>query len=112
METGNNNDIAEVSLVVSNDFKITDSESLIPQCNSNTIEEFKVYLAKKLAYLLDNNYNTLINILYRIDVNEEKLSELFASENKEFMPSALAELIIERSLQKIKFRQKYKNGNL
>jgi len=112
METGNNNDIAEVSLVVSNDFKITESESLIPQGDSSTMEEFRVYLTKKLAYLLDNYYNTLINILYRIDVNEEKLTELFAGKNKEFIPAALADLIIQRSLQKVKFRQKYKNGKL
>ena len=111
MEKGKNN-TAEVSLIVSNDFKISESESLIPQGDSSTMEEFKVYLTKKLAYLLDNNYNTLINILYRIDVNEEKLSELFAGKNKEFLPSALADLIIERSIQKVEFRQKYKNGKL
>jgi hypothetical protein len=112
METTNNNYTAEISLVVSNDFKITESESLIPEIDSRTLEEFKAYLTEKLSYLLDNKYNTLINILYRIDVNEEKLRELFAVRNRENIPYELAELIIERSLQKVKFRQKYKNGTL
>jgi hypothetical protein len=45
-------------------------------------------------------------------VSEEKLSELFAEQNRDYIPAALANLIIERSLQKVRFRQKYKNGKL
>lgn len=108
----NKKHINDVSVVVSNDFKISDSDSLIPAGDFKSLEEFRIYLTKKLSVLLDYKFDTLINILYRIDVNEERLKELFASSNREFIPATLAELIIERSIQKVKFRQKYKSGKL
>ena len=51
---------------------------------------------------MDTNYEKLINILYRIDINEDKLNELFDSKNREFIPEQLAELIIERQIQKVR----------
>ena len=83
--------------------------------SSNDVEnlnQLKIYLTEKLKDLLDNNYNLLVNTLYLIDVNEDKLNELFGSKNRTYIPSALADLIIERQLQKIHFRKKYKEGNL
>jgi len=74
--------------------------------------QLKIFLTEKLRDLLDNNFSLLVNTLYRIDANEEKLNELFGSKNRAFIPEALADLIIERQLQKIHFRKKYKEGNL
>ena len=107
-----NNQLTDLSLVVSKNFEVSESDSLIPAGDFKTLEEFKTYLTNRLAYLLDNKYDTLINILYRIDVSEEKLSELFTEQNRDYIPAALANLIIERSLQKVRFRQKYKNGKI
>jgi len=45
-------------------------------------------------------------------VNEEKLNELFGSKNRAYIPAALADLIIERQLQKIHFWKKYKEGKI
>ena len=109
----NDNDhLPDLSIVVSKNFEVSESDSLIPTGDFKTMEEFKTYLTNRLAFLLDNKYDTLINILYRIDVPEEKLSKLFAEQNREYIPAALADLIIERSLQKVRFRQKYKNREL
>ncbi|MGD8306680.1 MAG: hypothetical protein PVF17_08505 [Ignavibacteria bacterium] len=104
--------INNVSIVIANDFKISDTESLIPSGDFRTLEEFKIYLIQKLTFLLDNSFDSLINILYKIDVNEERLKELFGGRNREHIPTALADLIIARSIQKVKFRQKYKDGEL
>lgn len=76
------------------------------------LSELKLFLTEKLKELLDNNFNLLVNTLYRIDVSEEKLNELFGSKNRTPIPSALADLIIERQLQKIHFRKKYKEGKI
>jgi hypothetical protein len=62
--------------------------------------------------MLDKNYNLLINTLYRIDISEKKLAELFSSKNKEAIPEKLADLIIERQIEKIDFRRRYREGNL
>jgi len=104
--------LTEISTFVSKNFEISELDSLIPAGDFKTLEEFKVYLTDRLTFLLDNKYDTLINILYRIDVPEDRLSKLFAEPNRDYIPSALADLIIERSLQKVRFRQKYKNGEL
>jgi len=106
------NNLTELSKFVSRSLELSDSESLNPTADFNTLEEFKIYLAKKLKFLLENKYDALINLLYRIDVQEDRLSELFAGQNKHSIPTSLAELIIERSLQKIRFRQKHKNGEI
>ena len=107
-----NNHLADLTIFVSKNFEISELDSLIPAGDFKTLGEFKTYLTDRLAFLLDNKYDKLINILYRIDVPEDKLSKLFAEQNHDFIPAALADLIIERSLQKVKIRQKYKNGEL
>ena len=106
------NHLSDLTIFVSKNFEISELDSLIPMGDFETLEEFKAYLTDRLAFLLDNKYDKLINILYRIDVPEDKLSKLFAEQNRDYIPAALADLIIERSLQKVRIRQKYKNGGL
>ena len=107
-----NDHLTDLTIFVSKNFEISELDSLIPAGDFETLEEFKAYLTDRLAFLLDNKYDTLINILYRIDVSEDKLSRLFGEQNRDYIQAALADLIIERSLQKVRFRQKYKNGEL
>lgn len=76
------------------------------------LNQLKSFLSEKLKDMLDNNFDLLVNTLYRIDVNEEKLNELFGSKNRTYIPEALADLIIERQIQKIHFRKKYKEGKI
>jgi hypothetical protein len=102
-------EVMAVSKIISKDFQLDEAKSLIPASDLATLEEFKEYLKEKLADLLENKYDVLINILYRIDVNESKLSELFSGKSRGNIPEKLAELIIERQLQKLRFRQQYKN---
>jgi len=104
--------ITEVAEVIAKDFQIADSESLIPVNEIENLDKFKEYLTDRLTYLLENKYDALINILYRIDVNEEKLAKLFSETNRTSIPDALADLIIERQLQKIKIRQQYRSGTI
>ena len=104
--------VNEIVKFVEKDFLIDDRNSLIPSADLESLEEFRKYLAEKLKYLLDEKFDTLVNILYKIDISEKKLSELFSGENRDFIPASLADLIIERQLQKIKLRKLYKEGKL
>lgn len=108
----NKNDIFSVQKFVSKDFIKNDHSSLIPNNDFEKLEEFKKYLTEKMKDLLDNNYNLLINTLYRIDISETKLGALFSSKNKEPIPAKLADLIIERQIEKINFRKRYREGDL
>jgi len=104
--------VTEISEFISKDFMVGNSNSLIPVGDFINLNEFRLYLSQKLSNLMDNNYDSFINILYRIDVDEEKLSKLFSGTNRDNISADLADLIIERSIQKAEFRQKYKNGKL
>ena len=104
--------VVEIVKFVEKDFLISDNNSLIPSTDLFSLEEYKKYLTEKLKVLLDEKFDTLINILYRIDISEKKLSQLFSGDNRDSIPSVLADLIIERQLQKIKLRKLYKEGRL
>jgi hypothetical protein len=108
----NNEEIHSIQKFVSKDFVRNDYSSLIPNNDFEKLEEFKKYLTEKMKDMLDKNYNLLINTLYRIDISEKKLAELFSSRSKESIPEKLADLIIERQIQKINFRKQYREGNL
>ncbi len=108
----NKDEIFSIQKFVSKDFVKNDYSSLVPNNDYERIEEFRKYLTEKMRDMLDKNYNLLINTLYRIDISEKKLAGLFSSKNKESIPEKLADLIIERQIQKIEFRRRYREGNL
>ncbi|MEO5942525.1 MAG: hypothetical protein ABIP30_17560 [Ferruginibacter sp.] len=62
-------------------------------------------LAERINYLIINDFNWLVQALYRIDVNEKKLELLLKENNKYNAGNIIAALVIERQLQKIKSRQ-------
>lgn len=109
-ENLNNDEIHVIQKFVSKDFLKTDSTSLIPNNDFEKLEEFRRYLTEKMKDMLEGNYNLLINTLYRIDISERKLSELFSARNRESIPEKLADLIIERQIEKINYRKKYRDG--
>lgn len=108
----NKEEVFSIQKFVSKDFVKNDYSSLIPNNDFERLEEFRIYLTEKMRDLLDKNYNLLINTLYRIDISERKLAELFSSKNKESIPERLADLIIERQIEKIEFRRRYRQGDL
>ena len=78
----------------------------IPQDQVTTVDEFHLLLTKVIAHLLDNDFERLLNGLYRIDVSEVKVQmALTLGKNS---AEEIASLIIERELQKVATRQRYK----
>jgi hypothetical protein len=67
----------------------------------------KEFLVQKVNELIINDFEKLVNILYRMDVSETKINALL----KEFMQEDAAEIIVnlmlERAAQKIKSRQQF-----
>ena len=85
---------------------VNDSFSL--QSNENNFVDF---LTDKINFLIVNDFNKLIYILYRADINEQKLNRLLAENKKEDAGKIIAALFIQRHLEKIKSRQVNKTGN-
>ena len=65
-------------------------------------------LTAVVEHLLDQDFNKLLNILYRIDISEEKL-KLALSQNAEQPAKVIAQMIFEREMQKVETRKKYSN---
>ena len=71
-------------------------------------EVLENYLAVYINELIDKDFNKLVNLLYRIDISEQKLKIALQNEDKTISSSkTIAKLIIERQLQKLEFRKKF-----
>jgi hypothetical protein len=60
------------------------------------------HLSNYINELILNNFELLIQLLYRIDVSESKLKKLLLENQNEDASKMIAALIIERQIQKIK----------
>ena len=70
----------------------------------------KKRLSSHINFLIQSDFQKLVSILYRVDVNESKLKHLL-KENQGFdAANIITDLIIERELQKIRSRQEYRNN--
>ncbi|AMS28189.1 hypothetical protein AEM51_11895 [Bacteroidetes bacterium UKL13-3] len=73
-----------------------------------TYENVLEVLTSSVMYLLLHDMEKLLNILYRIDVNEPKVKAAFAQNNPKLIAPTIAQLILDRELQKAESRRKYK----
>jgi len=72
-------------------------------------EELREKLVAHINHLINHDFEKLIFYLYRIDVNENKMRHLLEQREGENAAGLIADLIIERQLQKIKSRKENKS---
>ena len=83
---------------------------------ANSIEEVPNEQTKKrlldlINELIQKDFNALLQLLYRIDVDEKKI-RLYLNQNKNLdSAELLTDMVIERQLQKIKSRHKFQTKN-
>ncbi|HTE10069.1 MAG TPA: hypothetical protein VK645_03850 [Chitinophagaceae bacterium] len=70
-------------------------------------EEMRQKLQARVNQIIETDFQKLVNILYRIDVNERKLKYLLQENVGEDAPVIIADLIIERQMEKIKSRKQF-----
>lgn len=86
---------------INNAFNVTVSESF-------SFEAGKDLLADKINQLINRDFAQLVNILYRLDISEIKLKQVLKENPTEDAGQLIAQLTIERQLQKLKARQQFK----
>ncbi len=111
MKEDNSSEVKEITKIITNDFSRYGFNSVLSGDQFGDILELKIFLAGKILEMLDRNYDKLINVLYLLDINERKVAEVF-QKDKNDIPFALAELIIDRQLQKLKWREMYRKGEI
>lgn len=84
---------------------INDTFSL--NISTSNYAEIKEVLVKKLNDWINNDFNKLIHVLYRIDVSESKINQLLRDNRSMYAADILADLIIERQLEKIRTRKDF-----
>jgi len=85
--------------------------SAVNSLDQKTNVKMREELISLINELINEDFQSLIQLLYRIDVNEKKI-RLYLEENSDKdAASVLADLIIERQLQKIESRKKYTYKN-
>ncbi|KIO75497.1 hypothetical protein TH53_20260 [Pedobacter lusitanus] len=91
-------DLKALSRIISNDFELEE------ELSSAQLREKMIYA---FSWLLDNDISKMMNILYRTDVDEERLKSLLISRSQ--LPSAevIADEYIRRQMQKVETRKKY-----
>lgn len=63
----------------------------------------------RVKFLLSNDIQKLINLLYRLDVAEAKVKNAFKLMSEEDIAECIAGHILDREIQKAEFRVKYSN---
>jgi hypothetical protein len=85
-------------------------KQLMPSQNDLTI--IRQHLINRVRQLIARDYLRFLNSLYQIDVNEKKVREIIHSKNKTTIPERLADLIIERQLQRVKTQMLYSKSRM
>ena len=92
----------------------TINKDLVPALNASleitlpdniTPEELKQKLALHINHLINHDFEKLVSLLYRIDVNENKIRQFLKQAEGENAAKLITDLIIERQLQKIESRR-------
>ena len=81
----------------------------LPETNSRG--ELKKKLIDLLNDLINKDFDALIQLLYRIDVSEKTIRRFLKEKNNNDAASVIADLIIERQLQKAESRKTYRSKN-
>ena len=92
----------------SNEISATDKiYSLSKSVSDKNYESVKKNLKALVSELMNSDFISLTQLLYRIDVDEKKLKEHIARNTGEESADVITNFIIERQLEKITTRNKF-----
>jgi len=88
-------------------FDLSDVDALEP---ANFMNIIRSELLNRIIKMLATNPERLMALLYRIDVDENRVKEIFASSIPDDIPELLVDLVIERQLAKAATRRAAKKS--
>ncbi|GMQ27977.1 hypothetical protein [Algoriphagus confluentis] len=91
----------EAFLLISKNFDLEISEE-------NLTEKMAIeLLGKAIAELLNQNLEKLLQICYRVDLDENKLKQILHRSDPDFVAADLAQALWDRQKLKIEIRRRY-----
>jgi hypothetical protein len=74
-------------------------------------EKLRDQLVEYINHLLQHDFNGLVQVLYRVDVSEQKLKQLLQKNPETDAAVIISDLLIERQEEKIKMKNSFKANN-
>ncbi len=99
--------IAETAFLLNKDFG-QEEETALSLRDDLTENDLKSYLQFAIAWYIESDFHTLVNIFYRLDIHEQKFNKLMKEQVGDELTSGLANLVLEREMQKAKTRLAYR----
>lgn len=90
------------------DVKIIESLSGVFDLPAARQESFMKNLSEAINYLIQHDFNRLVQILYRMDISESRLKEMLGMHAGHDAGLIIAELVVEREREKILSRRQNK----
>ena len=98
--------IDETAFLLNKDFG--QEETSLHFSNDLSKNDLKRYLQNTIAWYLEYNFTALVNIFYRLDIHEQKFNKIIQHQIGEELTSNLADLVLEREMQKAQTRLAYR----
>jgi len=89
---------------IAKDFRLQKSTQIVSSDVASNLAEIRRQLVGKIEHLLDFDFEQLMSILYRVDVDEQKVKEALRDHSPNETALILTELVMERQLLKVKTR--------
>lgn len=99
--------ISETALLLNKDFG-QEEETALKLRNDFTKNDLKSYLQNAIAWYIEYDFHALVNIFYRLDIHEQKFNTLIEERIGDELTSGLADLVLEREMQKAQTRIAYR----
>ena len=91
-------------------FEIDDSYMPVQGDEGGRFRELRAVLIRRIEELIARDTEKLMWVLYRIDVSEKKVHEALMANSSLHYADVLADLIIERQIEKVKTRAQFDDG--
>ena len=95
--------------IIKADFRIADTDGF-PVEPSVGLKELREALSQRIAHMLDHDFEFLMQVLYRIDVGEQKVKYVLQGDSHH-PADDLADLVIEREMKKVETRLRYRQAS-
>lgn len=96
--------LADASKTIKKYFFPNEESLFVDAGQAHCSQNLRQLLTERIEYLMNHDYDQLMQILFRVDVNEEKLKQAFRQNSFDEMPPLIADLVIERQMLKTRFR--------
>ena len=100
--------MSEIEELKSLVFQTVPEKGLRSEDLPNNEEDLLEWISKHIEQLIQHDFEALLLLLYRIDVNEQKVRKMLSDTGGQNAARTIASLILERQKQKLKWREHFR----